>query len=92
MSMDYPVYEELGSKHRGMARLWMLGDRLYYIGLLGMILDIPAGIMYPIFTRMAGHQIGLTPLASVIAFLILLAIFVTGGCLKGYAVKRGGLK
>ena len=34
MSLDYPFYEELVRRRHPAAKWWLVGDRLYYLGLL----------------------------------------------------------
>ena len=43
MSLDFPFYEELRRRKHPGAKWWMLGDRLYYLGLLPAMLAAGAG-------------------------------------------------
>ncbi|MCX7634576.1 MAG: hypothetical protein N2Z74_02385 [Syntrophales bacterium] len=40
-SLDYPLYERMKIKAPRAARLWLLGDRLFQIGLLLTMLCLP---------------------------------------------------
>ncbi|MBI1765608.1 MAG: hypothetical protein HYR56_29755 [Acidobacteria bacterium] len=38
MSLDYPQYAQIRARSRQLGWLWQLGDKGYYIGLLGAVL------------------------------------------------------
>jgi len=80
MSMDYPVYEEMKRRNcrRGM-RLWMAGDRLYYLGLLTAVMGTLA---YPIFRFGQGDGFLRTSLAMGGIFLFGTVVFFGGARLK----------
>lgn len=40
-SLDYPLYERMQIKAPRAARLWLLGDRLFQVGLLLTLLCLP---------------------------------------------------
>ena len=40
MSLDYPMYEEMRRRGSRAAPFWLIGDRLYYAGLLGGIVAV----------------------------------------------------
>lgn len=47
MSLDYPYYEELCRRKHRAAWWWLVGDRLYYLGLLPGVLALPAaGVLF----------------------------------------------
>lgn len=95
MLLDYPYYEELCRlKHRA-AYWWLIGDRLYYLGLLPAILAISGG---PI--ALAAWLLGLGPqwlTAAGVAAVTLPAgavLLVVGSTLKRHAytlAERDGI-
>jgi hypothetical protein len=92
MSLDYPFYEELCRlKHRS-AWWWLIGDRLYYLGLLPAVLSVGGGA--------AAFIAGLVGLGwywllmAVVTFIVGTGLFVIGGSLKRYAydlAERDGI-
>ena len=40
MSLDYPFYEQLVRRRHRTAGWWLVGDRLYYLGLIPALLAI----------------------------------------------------
>ena len=38
MSLDYPDYLRIRARSRFLGWLWMIGDRGYYLGLIGAVL------------------------------------------------------
>lgn len=92
MSLDYPYYEELCRRKHWAAWWWLVGDRLYYLGLLPAMLAVPAAAV--------GLGAGLLgfgwhwPVIAVITFLVGAAVFVAGASLKGHAytlAERDGI-
>ena len=89
MSMDYPEYEELRQKSWFLGLLWMIGDRCYYIGLIG-------GIAWPglVLSGQVSKQTKHLPwdkalLVTVIGMAFLFGLYVGAGRLKGFAIRRG---
>jgi hypothetical protein len=85
MSLDYPFYEELRRlKHRG-AKWWIIGDRLYYLGLLPAITAIPGagvGLIYLLMGRGWGCLI-----AWAAVFAVGTLVFFVGASLKSHAYR-----
>lgn len=40
MSMDYPFYQELVRRRHRAAWWWLMGDRLYYLGLITAVIGV----------------------------------------------------
>ena len=92
MSLDYPYYEELcRQKHRA-AWWWLVGDRLYYLGLLPATLAVP-GAAVGIGAGLLGFGWHWLVIAA-ITFLVGAVVFVTGSSLKAHAyilAERDGI-
>ena len=57
MSLDHPFYEELCRRRHPARRWWVVGDVLYYLGLIGGIICWVLGLW---FSRVAwGSVVGL---------------------------------
>ncbi len=56
MSLDYPFYQELRKRRHPAAKWWIVGDRLYYIGLLGCVVSF---FLIPFFRWRAAGGLGL---------------------------------
>lgn len=94
MSLDYPDYEKIQTKNRLCAFVWMVGDRSYYLGLLGVLLIIIEAPISLIFTWLKGSRVGL-PLFNwqgLIALISCFLLFCFGSILKDYACRRAGIK
>ena len=77
MSLDYPYYEELCRRKHRAAWWWLVGDRLYYLGLLPAMLAVP-GAGVAILAGLLGfgwHWL----LAAVFVFPVGVVVFVVGG-------------
>jgi len=48
-SLDYPLYEAMQKKTPGGARLWLLGDRLFQVGMLLTIMFLP--LVFVVYTQ-----------------------------------------
>ncbi len=82
MSLDYPFYEDLKRRKHKAAKWWLLGDLLYYLGLLPGLLSIPASIIYLIL-KCLNSEFPWRYLLYWFLFLILcLVVFYTGAYLK----------
>lgn len=77
MSLDYPFYEELRRRGSPAARIWLIGDRLYYVGLLGGPLAALVALAGA-WSSSALSRLGL----CVLSLLAGGAIFIAGACLK----------
>ena len=93
MSMDYPLYEELRRRRHPAAKWWMIGDRLYYLGLL------PGGMAFvalPILAVSGFLGFGWTWFwVALITFPCAVVSFLIGSSLKGYVhsvAEREGIK
>jgi hypothetical protein len=85
MSLDYPFYEELCRRKHCGAKWWMIGDRLYYLGLLPAMLAVPgAGIA--LIVGLVGRGWGWL-LVSAVAFVVGTLVFMAGGSLKRHAYR-----
>jgi hypothetical protein len=86
MSLDYPLYEEMKRRKctRG-GRLWMLGDRLYYAGLLGGVVGAP---MAATFCFMKFGQMRLVFMGACGVFILGAGAFCLGGFLKTLSYKE----
>ncbi len=94
MSMDYPDYEIIRTKSKRLAFVWMLGDRLYYIGLLGTLFIIIATLVSSLFTRLKGSQVGPNLLNYVVFYMFVVCIisFFVAPFIKRYARVKAGIK
>jgi hypothetical protein len=92
VSLDYPYYEELcRQKHRA-AWWWLVGDRLYYLGLLPAMLSVP-GAGVALVAGLLGFGWQWLILAAVV-FPVSAVVFVVGSSLKGHAytlAERDGI-
>lgn len=92
--MDYPDYEIIRTKSKWLAFVWMLGDRLYYIGLLGATFIVIAAPVDALFTWLKGSQVGLPlfNLGGLIALVSCLCLFYISQPLKRYARVNAGVR
>ena len=85
MSLDYPYYEELcHQKHRA-AWWWLVGDRLYYLGLLSAMISLPlagVGLIEGLFGS-GWHRFWI----SLVIFPSGAIVLITGSSLKAYAYR-----
>lgn len=92
MSLDYPYYEELCRLKHHAAWWWLIGDRLYYLGLLPALLSVP-GVALALLAGLLGfgwHWL----LVMLGTFLGGAVVFVAGGSLKRHAydlAERDGI-
>jgi hypothetical protein len=94
MSMDYPLYEELRRRKHPAAKWWMIGDKLYYLGLLPAAMSVATAPVLAL-DRLLGGQYWrlLWPLLVIFPFAV--AVFFIGSLLKGYVhrvAEREGIK
>jgi hypothetical protein len=95
VSLDYPYYEELCRRKHRAAWWWLVGDWLYYLGLLPGVLALPtAGILFVAWLLDLGeHYLTVAGLASV-AFPVAAVVFVVGSSFKRHAytlAERDGI-
>lgn len=92
--MDYPDYEIIRTKSKRLALIWMLGDKLYYVGFLGALFIIIATPVCSLFTRLKGSQVGPNFLnyAGFGAFVFCILSFLIGPHLKRYARINAGIR
>lgn len=81
--MDYPLYEELCRRKHPASKWWLIGDRLYYIGLLPAGMSLVAIPVVALFSLIGQDNWNVFWLA-VVTFPIALAVFFIGSSLKGY--------
>lgn len=94
MSLDYPLYEEMVRRKSRGRWFWMIGDRLYYLGLLGMVISpaFLAAFLYIKHVKKPGVPDPLTS-AGIIAALSF-CVFQLGCWLKGFSysiAKKEGI-
>jgi hypothetical protein len=94
MSQDYHDYEQLCARHRLLAFLWLVGDRVYYVGFLGGIMVAIGAPIAAIASQLRGAQIG-PPLwnpfgLGLFVGCVLLALI--GPTLKDFARRTGGIE
>jgi hypothetical protein len=85
VSLDYPFYEQLVRRRHRAARWWLVGDRLYYLGLIPALAAF-AGIVAAIVAGLLGFGWGWLGVAAV-CFVAGAVVFVIGGSLKGHAYE-----
>ena len=95
MSLDYPYYEELVRRKHPAAWWWLVGDRLYYLGLLSAMLAVPtAGILFLAWLLGLGeHYLAVAGVAAV-TFPVAAFVFVVGWSVKRHAytlAERDGI-
>lgn len=100
VSLDYSDYLRIREKSRLLGWLWMIGDRGYYLGLVGaaltlsfafaIVLTVGVGRLVDPGDERALKFSPLLPLCG-IAFPILLGIWWMSGCLKEIAHRRSGI-
>jgi hypothetical protein len=89
MSMDYPEYEELRQKSRFLGMLWMIGDRCYYIGMLGVVIW-PGAVLSCQVSKQTKHlPWDKALLVTVVGMALLFYLWMSAGSLKGFAIRRG---
>lgn len=92
MSMDYPFYEELCRRKHRAAWWWLIGDRLYYLGLIPAMISVAAACASVIALLLDWEWGSL--LASAITFIISVIVFLIGGSLKRHSyvlARRDGI-
>ena len=92
VSLDYPYYEELCRRKHQAAWWWLVGDRLYYLGLLPAMLAVP-GAGVALVVGLLGFGWHWLMLAAV-TFPVGAVVFVVGASLKGHAytlAERDGI-
>jgi hypothetical protein len=81
MSLDYPYYEELRRRQHHAARWWLLGDRLYYLGLLPAVLAV-AGVLMALLAGVLGWGWRWLLIAGPVL------VAGVGVCVTGWLLKR----
>jgi hypothetical protein len=89
MSLDYPDYEELKKKSRILAILWQIGDKGYYIGLMGAVISPLAAIQYHFTSRKANPTWDKSLMFAIMTIGMFLVIFFVSTNLKYFSVKWG---
>ena len=83
VSLDSPFSEELVRRSHGAAWWWLVGDRLYYLGLLPAMLAVP-GTGAALLAGLFGFGWGWLVVAAV-TFVAGAVVFVIGSSLKRHA-------
>jgi len=83
VSRDFPLYEVMRKRSPQAARWWIVGDRLYHVGLLMTMLCIPALFFAYTETTIAGEWIGWL----VSALILSLGLFGLGIYCKGRSYR-----
>jgi len=93
MSLDYPFYEELKRRKHRTAKWWLLGDLLYYLGLILGLVSILSIINFTL--KLLTNEFSWRPVLYLFLFLILcILVFYTGAYLKGISyqmAKKDGI-
>ena len=89
MSLDYSDYEELRKKSGFLSILWQIGDKGYYLGLLGSIISPLATIYTYFMNRKANLTWDRMLIVTVILIGIFILIFFLSNNLKYLSVKWG---
>lgn len=92
MSLDYPFYEQLVRRRHRAVWWWLVGDRLYYLGLLPAMLAI-AGSVAGVAAGLVGFGWGWL-VAAAVTFVVGAVVFVVGSFLKRHAyvlAERDGI-
>ena len=92
--MDYPLYEELCRRKHPAAKWWLIGDRLYYLGLLPAGMSL-AAIPVIALSSLLGQDNWRLFWLAVITFPIAVVVFFIGSTMKGHAhrvARREGIK
>ncbi|WP_165070592.1 hypothetical protein [Paludisphaera rhizosphaerae] len=100
MSLDYPDYLRIRERSRRLGRLWMIGDRGYYLGLLGAVLALSTAIAAVIVAGLGGlvspgderalRWWRLLP-GCIIAFPACVGFLFVSASLKAVAHRRSGI-
>jgi hypothetical protein len=90
VSLDYPYYEELCRRKHRAAWWWLVGDWLYYLGLLPGMLALPtAGILFVSWLLGVGeHYLAMAGLAAA-TFPVAVLVFLVGSSVKRHAYTLG---
>jgi hypothetical protein len=86
MSLDYPFYEELKKRKHKAAIWWLIGDVLYYLGLLPALLSIPACLIWLPSHFLWGWSWKYFPYMG-ITFVVGCCVFYVGASLKAYSYR-----
>ena len=89
MSLDYPDYEELKRKSRILATLWQIGDKGYYLGLIGAVISPLAAIQYHFTSRKAALTWDKSLIVAVVITGAFSLVFFVSTNLKCLSVKWG---
>ena len=68
MSLDYPLYEEMRRRKSLGAPIWLLGDRMYYLGLFIVIFSVLGGIAIAQFPRLEEWYAGVGLVTGIVCF------------------------
>ena len=95
MSLDYPYYKELCRRKHRAAWWWLVGDRLYYLGLLPAVAAVSGGgvALVAWLLGLGEHYLTLAVLAAVV-FPGGAVVFCVGASLKRHAyslAERDGI-
>jgi hypothetical protein len=95
VSLDYPYYEELCRRKHRAAWWWLVGDRLYYLGLLPGMLALPtAAMLYVAWVLGLGDQYLEVAGFAAVTFPVAVVVFVVGSWFKRHAytlAERDGI-
>ena len=100
MSFDYPDYPRIREKSRLLGWLWMIGDRGYYLGLVGAVLALSGAVAVVAVGGIGGlvapgddralRWWGLLPICLV-SFPVFVAVFFAAVYVKAVARRRSGI-
>jgi hypothetical protein len=88
VSLDYPYYEELCRRNHPAAWWWLIGDRLYYLGLLPAMVALPfAGIGLVAWLLGLGERYLVIAVLAAVAFPVGAVVCFIGSWLKRHAYR-----
>lgn len=95
MSSDRPFYDALSRQSHRAAPWWLIGDRLYYLGLLPAMLALPsAGILFVAWLLAWGEHYLVVASFAAVTFLCAAVVCVVGALVKRHAyvlAERDGI-
>ena len=84
MPLDHPLYEEMLRRKSGGSWFWLIGNRLYYIGLL---IFIAASCLLPVFWS---RKLESAVLPAAVTAALGACTFFLGGALKTISYRIAG--
>jgi hypothetical protein len=82
MSLDFPQYVEIKKRSRWLGGLWQVGDKAYYIGLLGMVIVPLAVAGFNLTHRKSSPILHISAGRGLLVFIVCGLIFILSVLLK----------